>query len=451
MQNYIVTADWLRLRAGPGTLHKTLGYLAKNSIVQGEGDTNHWMHIINSNGQTGWSSTKHLKEIDVASPQAPDTAIGNFTVNIGALNIRQGPGRNYAIIGSVLRGDVVEGFSQSLDGQWTQIKNAKGILGWSSTKYLSRSVAATPPPGAEREMIVTSELLNIRSNPGPNYSVLGALKRGDVVTVVNVSQDWEWMQISGQTGGWCAGKYLIERDMLSISAEDLSALGKHRVATYVLALREKPGPDERQLGTLNFGQVVEVDQISEDKLWKHCTTALGQTGWCSFQFLASLEDLADAKDHEEFPWVNVAFDELGTREIPGDRSNPRILEYLASTSLFKFPYLPDETNWCAAFVNWCVEKTGVESANSALVFPWTRWGDPLKTPRRGCLVAFQWEDGSQHIAIYLGEVSNYVVALGGNQNDAVWINVYHKRHVIGYRVPDNWPEESQVTLESISS
>src|SRR5688572_24429553 len=305
MQNYIVTADWLRLRAGPGTLHKTLGYLAKNSIVQGEGDTNHWMRIVNSNGQTGWSSVKHLKEINVASPQPPETPIGSFTVNIGALNIRQGPGRNYAIIGSVVQGDVVEGYSQSLDGQWTQIKNAKGVSGWSSTKYLARSVAATPPPGTETEMIVTSELVNIRSNPGPNYSVLGSVKRGDVVTVVNVSQDWEWMQIGGQLGGWCAAKYLIERDMLSITAEDLSALGKHRVATYVLAMREKPDPEARLLGTLNFAQVVHVDQISEDKLWKHCTTHSGQTGWCSFQFLSSLDDVANPKEQEEFPWVKL--------------------------------------------------------------------------------------------------------------------------------------------------
>ncbi len=446
MQNYIVTADWLRLRAGPGIIHKTLGYLAKNSIVQGDENSKDWMRITNSNGQSGWSSAKHLKEIDAASPQPPDTSIGTFLVNIGALNLRKGPGRNYPVVGALFQGGAVEGLTQSLDGQWTQIKTENGVLGWSSTKYLSKAVAATPPPGTETEMVVTTDLLNIRSSAGPNYSILGSIKRGDVVKVVNVSQDWAWVKISGTVSGWCASKFLIEREMLSITAEDLSALGKHRVSTYVLAMREKPGSEERSLGTLKFAQVVDVDMISEDKLWKHCTTSSGQTGWCSFQFLASLGELAASKEYEEFPWVNVAFEEFGTREIPGDRSNPRILEYLASTNLFRFPYLPDETNWCAAFINWCVEKTGIESANSALVFPWTRWGKSVATPRRGCLVAFQWEDGGQHISIYLGEISNYVIGLGGNQNDAVWINVYHKRHVIGYRIPDNWPDPAPAAL-----
>ena len=440
MENYIVTADWLRLREGPGMTYKTLGYLARNSIVQSDEESDTWLHVVNSDGQTGWSSSKHLQRVDTSHPQPPAEGIGSFSVRGGALNMRHGPGKNYGIVGALFQDQIVEGVAQTLDGQWTQVRTTEGQLGWSSTKYLARSVAATPPPGTELEMVVTAEVLNVRSRPGANFAVIGALHRGDVVTVINVSPDWAWMQVSGPGGGWCAAKYLLERDMLEVSGADFPLTGMHRVATYVLGMREKPGTDERILGTLQFNQVVMVDLISEDKLWKHCTDSLGQTGWCAVQFLASLGDFSRELPGEEFPWLPVAFGQLGIREIPGNKSNPQILEYLASTNLFKFPYLPDETNWCAAFVNWCLERAGAESANSALVFPWTRWGRALDKPRRGCLAAFQWEDGGQHLSLYLGELSNYVIALGGNQSDAVWINVYHKRHVISYRVPGYSPE-----------
>jgi uncharacterized protein (TIGR02594 family) len=240
--------------------------------------------------------------------------------------------------------------------------------------------------------------------------------------------------------GWCAAKYLIERDMLTVPAEDLVRLGKHRVATYSLHVREGPRQEMRSLGTIEFNQVVEAVEISADGLWKRCLTARGQAGWCMSVHLASLGSLDQPQDVEEFPWLAVAMKELGTSEVPGKGSNPKILDYLASTDLFKYPYLPDETDWCAAFLNWCIKKTGTESANSALAFPWSKWGKSVQTPRRGCIAIFQWDNGGHHVSFYLGGIGNYVAALGGNQEDAVWISIYHRRHVLGYRVPSDWPE-----------
>jgi len=72
------------------------------------------------------------------------------------------------------------------------------------------------------------------------------------------------------------------------------------------------------------------------------------------------------QQNEEFPYIPVAFAEFGIREIPGNHHNPRILEYIRSTDLAKYPSLPDETDWCAAFVNWCVEKVGFPSTNYKL-------------------------------------------------------------------------------------
>jgi uncharacterized protein (TIGR02594 family) len=398
------------------------------------------VHVTDSSGRTGWSSARYLQPIEEAAP-APSTALGSYIVTAGgALNLRSGPGKNYATIGTLFVDETVEALSESLDGAWLQVRKFNGLVGWGSAKYLARLAPPVRIEGAE--LIVTAERVNLRRGPGTGHAISGKAVRGEVLRLLHTSPDWSWLQVQKDalTEGWCQAKYMIERAMLTVPVEDLTASGKHRVATYLLHVREAPRVEARSLATLNFNQVVEVDQISPDGLWKHVSGPLGVGGWCMSTHLASLGQLGQPRADEEFPWMPPAFADLGTGEIPGRGSNPKILDYLASTDLFKYPYLPDETDWCAAFVNWAVKNAGVRSANSALAFPWSKWGRALQTPRRGCVTTLQWDNGRHHVTFYLGEIGNYIAALGGNQDDAVWISVYHKRHVLAYRVPADWPD-----------
>lgn len=445
MPKYVVTAN-LTLRSGPGKGHKAIGYLLKNSLVQADQLKDGWAHITDTEGRTGWSSAKYLRELDqpappgvpgIELPQPP--GLGAYIVTVSNLNLRQGPGKNYGSLGTLAADEVVEAVAQSLDGQWLQVRKFNGLTGWASIKYVSKLVEASDQEGGE--LIVTVEVVNLRRGPGAGQPVVSKVRRGEVVKFVHASPNWSWIQVRKDllTEGWCASKYLLERDMLTVPAEDLVSRGKHRVATYSLHLREGPRLEMRSLATLNFNQVVDVDDISSDGLWKRCVTAQGQAGWSMSVHLASLGLLDAPAESEEFPWLPIAFNELGTVEVPGKGSNPKILDYLASTDLFKYPYLPDETDWCAAFVNWCIKKSGTRTANSALAFPWSQWGKPLQSPRRGCVVIFHWDEGGHHVAFYLGRIGNYVAALGGNQSDAVWIALYHRRNVLAYRVPEDWP------------
>lgn len=54
---------------------------------------------------------------------------------------------------------------------------------------------------------------------------------------------------------------------------------------------------------------------------------------------------------------------------------------------------------------------------------------------RVCVVTFRWDDGWDHISFYLRDIGNHVMCLGGNQSDAVWVSVYHKKYVTSFRVP----------------
>ena len=437
MIKYRVTANVLRLRSGPGTSHSVVGALYKNDIVHADDLNGDWAHVATKDNKVGWCHRGFLELIDEVPPTPSDAS---YRVDASTLNLRQGPGTNFTVIGSLKKGDVVAGLAVSADGQWAQVRTGSGVTGWASLKYLTKITAPPPPPPPASDdilMIVTTDTLNVRSGPGQGFSIVGQVHRGETVTYLGASPAWDWVNVetSQHTKGWCSSRYLTEKADSYAPQEDYPATGLHRALIASISMRVEPNEDSAPVVELPFNRVVNVDRISPDNKWKHCTNAWGESGWYPIERLAKLGDVAIQKPQEEFPYIPLAFAEYGTREVPGSVSNPRIQEYIRSTDLARYPSLPDETDWCACFVNWCIEKARLPSTNSAVVSPWRNWGVRPASIRRGSVITFRWDDGWEHVSFYLGDVGNYVVCLGGNQSDAVWISVYHKKYVTAFRVP----------------
>jgi uncharacterized protein (TIGR02594 family) len=135
---------------------------------------------------------------------------------------------------------------------------------------------------------------------------------------------------------------------------------------------------------------------------------------------------------EEFPWMPVALSELGTTEEPGDDSNPRVVEYLRSTSLGHAMASDDATPWCSAFVNWCLERVGVVGTGSAAARSWLHWGQRLALPRRGCIAVFS-RDGGGHVGFFIRYTSGGILVLGGNQGNQVSQRTYDTSRLLGFR------------------
>jgi len=449
MQNSKVIAYALRIRKGPGTNYPTLGYLRQNDVVEvfGTNTDGSWSQIKSQSGQEGWVSSVYLKASASSSthPEEEPVEGTQYRVTATALYVRSGPGNNYPAITYLKQDEVVEGLEAPV-GDWVKIRRDNGLAGWCHTKFLLvlGESSTEPNTGSEPLFRVIAYALYLRSGPGSNYQVSGYLRQGDIVHGLDYSPDRNWLKIRKTDGetAWCAKKYLLqisEPPPPEKQLDDLEKIGLHRVTLKALNIHKTPDESEEIIGTLEFEQIVDVLSISADKLWKEVVTAEGKLGWCDIYYLDHIGELGELKADEEFPWMPFAFKELGIREFPGAPNNPRILEYLNSTTLNKLPYdLPDETDWCAAFINWCVEESGQEGNKSALVYPWTKWGKPLSSPRRGCIVTFRWDDGGTHVSFYVGEKNGRTYALGGNQSDAVWIKSYLTQYVTGYRVPENW-------------
>ena len=133
------------------------------------------------------------------------------------------------------------------------------------------------------------------------------------------------------------------------------------------------------------------------------------------------------------PWLHIALRELGVTEKKGKVHDERVLEYQKSTTL---KATDDETPWCAAFVSWCLEQAGVESARSSVARAYLSWGKEIKEPHKGCICVFRRESGPSwggHVAFFIAENEHEVFILGGNQNDQVNIQARSKDLLLGYR------------------
>lgn len=140
------------------------------------------------------------------------------------------------------------------------------------------------------------------------------------------------------------------------------------------------------------------------------------------------------------PWIKIAKQELGIHEVPGPGDNPRVVEYLKSTTLPAPDNHNDETSWCSAFVNWCVEQAGVKGTNSAWARSWLKWGRELKEEDSmdewtGCICVLERGPNFGHVGFLMDWDDDRVKLLGGNQGDAVSYAWFPNERVLGFRVP----------------
>lgn len=200
---------------------------------------------------------------------------------------------------------------------------------------------------------------------------------------------------------------------------------KLRVTATALNLRVAPDVKSQAIAVLPKNAEIET-LAPESNGWVKVRTSNGRTGYVSVKYTAPSED---------FPWMTFARAEIGVKEYPSERHNLRILEYHKATSLRA---TSDETPWCSAFVNWCLQQAGILGTNSAAAKSFLKWGREIKDPVPGCIVVLKrgghaWNG---HVAFYLGKNNLNISLLGGNQSNRVKVGNYHLEDVLSYRLPE---------------
>jgi uncharacterized protein (TIGR02594 family) len=208
-----------------------------------------------------------------------------------------------------------------------------------------------------------------------------------------------------------------------------------------LNIRSAPNTASKVLGRLSVDDVVEKIGESADGNWIKFMIN-GVEAWASRRYLAQVPYIPP--EGEDFPWMKYAMEEKkkGVRETPGSGNEPEVIKYLRSTTnLSRAATSRDETPWCSAFVNWCLEQAGYERTKNALARSWLKWGQSIATPRRGCIVVFEREKKFGHVGFYLEETETHIKVLGGNQQNPetkifeVSEKYYPKSEWLDYRIP----------------
>lgn len=170
----------------PELSHKQGEWVTVYSITDGWAETDN-----------GWLSLAALELYDAM----PDYFWETHTVTGDRVNVRSGPGTDYAIVKKVVRGEQVEIGQQFHDGEllWGDTGD-----GWICMDYVYRDGSMADDYGIGK---LTGSNVNIRSGPGTNYDKLGQYQKGDVVEIYKILEV-NGMKWGCTDAGWVCMDYV---------------------------------------------------------------------------------------------------------------------------------------------------------------------------------------------------------------------------------------------------
>ncbi len=151
-----VSASSLKLRTGPSTGYDTITTLSSGTVLSVKGESGDWYYVELANGSKGYVNKNYVKK---------GTGAKTCTITAdGTLNVRKGPGKDYDVVTTLKKGDVVSLLDDS--SKWFKIKNVDGKEGYVSSEYVklggslpsnnsSNAPSGTYKQGAEGSNVVT--------------------------------------------------------------------------------------------------------------------------------------------------------------------------------------------------------------------------------------------------------------------------------------------------------
>ena len=123
-------------------------------------------------------------------------------VTTDVLNIRKGPGTNYAITGQIKDKGTYTIVKESTGAGATLWGKLKSGAGWISLDYTSRNLKPEAKYKLGLYVVNTPSGLNVRKGPGTNYEIIKAYKNGTRFDTYEIQGDW-----ARTPSGWVNLKY----------------------------------------------------------------------------------------------------------------------------------------------------------------------------------------------------------------------------------------------------
>ncbi len=312
----VVTADSLNVLEQPVAGANIISTAKKDAVLEitatyTDGEGVQWGRV----GTTGWVN---LSGTELYTEQTPTGT--QITVTANNVNIRKGPGTNYTRVGSVDKGKklTITATATGSGYTWGQFSD-----GWIALKYTDYDAVVNPQPetpAPDEEKAVTGTVtsddgLRIRSGAGTGYAIVGYLKNGAKVTVLDqktvegrpwgrTEKGWiclDYVKLDGQTGG------------TETPDPETPASQKGTVTGSNLRIRKGPSTAYDIVGYLQIGdEVVITDTVTTG------TTRWGKTdkGWISMDYVDITQEDSGTESAEGKPGT-ITGDSLRIRSGAG--------------------------------------------------------------------------------------------------------------------------------------
>ena len=209
-------------------------------------------------------------------------------VTTNRLNMRKGPSTDYALIGTLNKGEKVVPIAKSSDGLWVKI-NYNSKEAWVSFAYLQKEKSQDTDIKEDSQYQTTANL-NMRKGPSTDYAKVATIPMGTKVTPSEISSDGKWVKVkyNNQTG-WIIIDYI--KPVQTTTPTDPKPtkpnkveVGKIYQITANLNMRKGSSTDYAKIATIPMGTKVTPSEISSDGKWVKVTYN-NQIGWIIVDYM----------------------------------------------------------------------------------------------------------------------------------------------------------------------
>lgn len=211
-----VGGDTVNVRGGPDTNTAIVASVHKGEQFTALDKRGDWYKIKVGNAE-GW-----VAEWLVQAKTVADAPAGYAVAKSGTINVRSGPGTNYAVTGQI--GTNTKLPVLALSGDWVKIQMPGGSTGWVAEWLVQtqKSTDQQAPASSQnvsgsntqpdsrngavkvKQATITAAAINVRSGPGTSYDTIAKVNKGAKYNITEVNGQWLKISLPGGKTGWIA-------------------------------------------------------------------------------------------------------------------------------------------------------------------------------------------------------------------------------------------------------
>jgi uncharacterized protein YgiM (DUF1202 family) len=254
-----------------------------------------WYQAQTADGASGWVAADFIEKVDQPNPSpSGEFAAGDRAVVVdGPANLRSAAGTGNSVVAVLNTGDtmtVTAGPSASGGYTWYRVTTETGSSGWVAGELLDKLGWANGDV-----VYVTTDSLNVRSEPGLNSTVLDTVFEGTTAVITGGpttadSRDWYKIDVSGVVSGWVAAEYLALSDAPPVTppSGNFGAGDWIFVTDPPLNLRSTPSTSGQILASLSDGDgmlVLGETTTADGYEWNQVENE-GVTGYVASEYVS---------------------------------------------------------------------------------------------------------------------------------------------------------------------